>query len=271
MPSDQQLDLFAASGFLVDPATPPARRSPPVAPSDLDDAALVAAIADAGLATCQLLVEEAGRRHLAAAIPALEALCRRFKGFGLEHAVPEQIAALQGLVTIGGTEAAAAVVRIITGLIVQGPGVSTAVAAAAELRCRLPLEIAMVLLRHSDPGVRCNAARCAPPRQEAITLLTDLLHDLNKPVAAAAACALGRMGRAEARPALLRLLLEVPSPLVIEAIIPIADADCIVLLGRIARARPALNAAVVAALDGIDDDRAASVASMLRLPAESLR
>ena len=35
-----------------------------------------------------------GRRRLTSAIPALEGLCRRFKGFGLEHAVPEQIAAL---------------------------------------------------------------------------------------------------------------------------------------------------------------------------------
>ena len=46
------------------------------------------------------------------AVVALEALCRRFRGFGLEHPVPEQTAALETLAEIGGTEAARAVKRI---------------------------------------------------------------------------------------------------------------------------------------------------------------
>jgi hypothetical protein len=50
---------------------------------DLDDAALIAAIPRASLGDCRALVREAGRRRLMAAIPALEALCRRFRRFGL--------------------------------------------------------------------------------------------------------------------------------------------------------------------------------------------
>ncbi len=100
---------------------------------------MVAAIADAaGVATCRALAEEAGRRRLVAAVPALEALCRRFKGFGLLHTVPEQIAALQGLVAIGGAEAAATVLRFVIDGVVLGPGLSAAIAAAATLQCRLP-------------------------------------------------------------------------------------------------------------------------------------
>jgi hypothetical protein len=49
-----------------------------------------------------ILAAEAGRRRLVGATAALEALCRRFKGFGTEHAVPEQIAALGALAGIGG-------------------------------------------------------------------------------------------------------------------------------------------------------------------------
>lgn len=261
---DRQLDLFAASGFHAAPAAPALVRPSAVPASDLDDTALVAAIVDAGPATCHALAEEAGRRRLVAALPALEALCRRFKGFGLVNAVPEQAAALQGLVAIGGAEAAAAVVRLIVDNVVQGPGLGTTIAAAADLRCRLPPDIAVVLLRHPDPNVRCNAARCAPPLPEPINLLIELLNDLNRPVATAAACALGRMGRTEARPMLIRVLLEAPSPEVIDAVIPIADDVCIVTLGRIARNLPDLAAAAIVALDDMDNDRAAALVSSLR-------
>ena len=64
-----------------------------------------------------------------------------------------------------------------------------------------------------------------------------------------AACLLRRMGRTEARPSLLRLLREVPSAAVIEPISAIADEECLVILGRIARTRPDLADAALAALD----------------------
>ena len=66
-----------------------------------------------------------------------------------------------------------------------------------------------------------------------------------------AACALSRMGRSEARPVLLRLLLEAPSAAVIDALSVVADEQCLVILGRIARTRPDLADAALAALDGI--------------------
>lgn len=179
-------------------------------PSDLGDAALVAAITDASLADAALAAE-AGRRRLAAAIPALEDVCRRFAGFGIDRAIPEQVAALEALAVVGGPAAARAVARIITKGAVQGPAVRVAVAAAAQLDSDLPAAVVLALLRHSDRSVRAAACQCARTLSEAIPILVDLLDDLDSNVSGSAACALGHLGRPEARPALIRLLGTGPS------------------------------------------------------------
>jgi HEAT repeat protein len=108
--------------------------------------------------------------------------------------------------------------------------------AAKALGCRLSADTAAMLLRHADPDVRAPAARCAPLSGDIPAILADLLDDLHPQVALAAAVALGRAGRAAARPALLRLLGNQPSAELINAIAPVADGTVIVLLGRIARA-----------------------------------
>jgi hypothetical protein len=65
----RQLDFFSGGG--VQPASPAQQSGMPrgTAPSDLGDAALVAAIRDAGLADAPSLAAEAGQRRLAAASP----------------------------------------------------------------------------------------------------------------------------------------------------------------------------------------------------------
>jgi hypothetical protein len=94
--------------------------------------------------------------------------------------------------------------------------------------------------------------------------MIDLLDDLNHAVARSAACALGQMGRTEARPMLASLLREGPSEDVIDAVSPVADEECIVLLGRIARSKPALSDAALDALESIDHHRASAVATAIR-------
>jgi hypothetical protein len=261
---DRQLDLFDAAGS-SDPAIAPVpvQWLPPLVP-DLDDDALIAAIPSAGPANCRDLADEAARRRLVRAIPALEALCRRFKGFGLRHAVSEQIAGVRAIAAIGGREAARAVSRIIVDQLVQGPGLAVAINAAALLRCRLSAAISLPLLRHAEPAVRADAARCAHVGAEVIAVLIDLLGDLHSTVAVAAACALGRMGRLEARPGLLRLLRAQPSAEVIDAVSFVADDDCIVALGRIARTRQDVAADAMRALEAIDDERAAAIVAAIR-------
>lgn len=261
--SEQQLDLFAHACARIAPPLAP-RGDCPVAPADLNDASLVAAIPDATLADCSALAAEAGRRRLAAAVPALAALCQRFAGFGACRVIPEQVAALEGLALIGGRDAARAAAQMIERAVVSGPAIGMAVRVATQLGATLSAGTLRSLLRHSDPTVRADACRCARAFPEVIRLLVDLLDDLDPTVAKSAACALGQMGRIEAGPILKRLLRDAPSPEVIDSVVPIADEECVVLLGRIARSAPGLTAAALDGLEGISHPRAGAVAAAIR-------
>ena len=261
---EQQLDLFAAAGQRADQSTAPTAGRPPLAAAKLDDDALLAALRYASLSDCRALAGEAGQRQLAAAIPALEALSRRFLGFGIEQAIPEQAAALAALATIGGRAAAQAVTRIIVEQVVQGPGLRSAVAAAATLGARLPGGVAASLLRHPAAEIRASACRCAGRSPATIPLLVELLDDADHIVAQEAACALGRMGRNEGRPLLLRLLREQPSATVIDAVSSVADEECLVVIGRIARRERDLADAALAALETIASPRAMAIAAAAR-------
>ena len=109
---DQQLDLFSSAVIQAERSLPLSKELRPPA-TVLDDQALIAAIPDSNLADSIALAAEAGRRRLAAAVPSLETLCRRFSGFGVDRMVPEQAAALQALAVISGREAAQAVSQLI--------------------------------------------------------------------------------------------------------------------------------------------------------------
>ena len=258
-----QLDLFSAAGAATRPDSDPGQcTSAP--PSCLDDATLIDAVANASNSACLAVAHEAGQRRLIAAIPALERLCRRLKGFGRDQPLREQMAALDGLCMIGGRDAAAAVARILVDHVVDDPGLQRAVAAAASLGARLPASLVAVLLRHPEPQVRADACRCARGGAEVVRLMIELLSDLNLPVAREAACALGRLGRDEAHSALTNLLRTEPTPVVIEAIAAVADDDDQVLLGRIGCTRPDLAPAIIAALETMETPRAASIADKVR-------
>ena len=260
---EQQLDLFSAAGI---PAEQPVPQGLILCPAvaDLSDEALVAAIPAANLGDCAALTAEAARRRLSAAIPSLEALCRRFFGFGIDHMVPEQSAALRALAAIGGRDAAQAVSLLIVRGVVQGPTLGLAVAVAAQLHAILPADVMRTFLRHADPDIRANACCCACPQPELIALLIGLLDDLNQTVARSAACALGQMGRIEARPTLASLLRKEPSEEVIDAVSSVADEECIVLLGRIARSTPDLSDLALNTLESIDHHRARAIATAIR-------
>lgn len=256
---EEQLDLFSWRGMPLAPRSEATAKRELTPPDDFDDAALIAAIPTAGLADGPDLAREAGRRGLAGAVPALEALCRRFTGFGVDRAVPEQVAALEALAMIGGREAARAVARVIVKGVVQGPALKIALAAATRLGSDLPRDVVLALLRHSDPAVRADACCSVRPWPEAVAVLVDLLDDLHGDVSMAATCALGRLGRREVLPALTQLLEESPSREVIAAVTPIADDDCVVLLARIVRTMPDLADAALDALEAIDHPRAAQL------------
>jgi hypothetical protein len=257
-----QLDLFAERS-----STPwvsnlgPARR---IDPETLSDAALIAALPYVLLADACALAAEAGRRRLRDSVSALVALCHRFVGFGVDRNISEQIAALEALATIGGPEASGSVGQMIAKGIVQGPNLAVAINAAARLGVTFPPDAALPLLRHEDRSVRAAACSCLRAGGEIVTTLIELLADVDGEVATAAACALGKMGRTEARDCLKRCLIERPSPRVIEAVTSVADEDAIVFLARIGRKRPDLANFVLSVLDEIDQARAAAAAKGLR-------
>lgn len=258
-----QLDLFADRASIEEPSYGAATAARP-APGSLSDAALIAALSDARLAEAWALAVEAGRRRLSDAVTALVALCNRFVGFGADRRVPEQAAALEALAAIGGPEAARSVAQMIVKEIVQGPTLVVAARAASQLGVKFPHPLALRLLRHPDPAVRAPACDCVRAGPEIVAALVDLLVDRDREVSIAAACALGRMGRAEARGPLKRCLNERPSLRVIEAIAGVADEEAVVFLARIGRARPELAVPILAALEETDHPRAAGAASSLR-------
>ena len=94
--------------------------------------------------------------------------------------------------------------------------------------------------------------------------LMHLLNDGDQTVAESAACALGQMGRIEARPMIKSLLRSAPSEDSIDAAASIPDEECMVLLGRIARAGLGLAGAALDALENIDYPRASAIVAAIR-------
>jgi hypothetical protein len=137
---EQQLDLFSSAGIQAERLLLLSMELRPAA-TVLDDQALIAAIPDSNLADSIALATEAGRRRLAAAVPSLETLCRRFSGFGIDRMVPEQAAALQALAVISGREAAQVVSQLIVRGVVQGPALILAVSTAAQIGSTLPTDV----------------------------------------------------------------------------------------------------------------------------------
>lgn len=259
--ADHQFDLFSA--FTPRPAKAAPSGNPRADPGAQTDDELIETIAQSKMADAVAAMAEAGRRKLTKAVPALADVCRRYRGYGQDRAVPEQAAALDGLAAIGGPDAAAAVATAILRGDIQGPTVATAARAAAKLEVTLPAASVIALLRHDDPVVRACACTCVRS-PAAVQAAVDLLDDLDVGVHTAAAIALGRMGRAEGRHMLHRLLDSAPTAEIVAALAGLADDDSVVRLGRAARTRPELADAVLDALDSIETPMAGKVAEGLR-------
>jgi len=261
--SDSHPDLFSYWDTRVHPVrTEAATRAAPD-PASLDDDGLIEAIPGATLATAAALAAEAARRKLPQAVSALGRLCRNFSGYGMARLVPEQEAALRALAAIGGREAGQIVADLIAKEVVQGETLRVAVEAAETLQSRLEAALVIRLLNHADRRVRAAACGCAGRLTETIPTLLERLDDLHQDVVIAAACALGRMGRVEARPILIGSLRRDPIVDVIEAITLIADEEAIVILGRAGRDNPDLVQVILDTLEAIDHPLAERVSQLL--------
>jgi hypothetical protein len=209
------------------------------------------------------VVREIGRRVLSAAIPALERFCRLYAAFGVGGISREQDAALDSLALIGGTEAAQAVIRLIERGDVQGATLKKALNLAAVVGGILPVKLVEAFLGADDPALRGAACRLAWRWLSLAPILVGLLDDIDVEVKISAACALGNMGGQEAMPMLLALLRASPSSDIIDATVSIADEQCIVELGRLARSGTNLSAAAFASLESIDHPLAEKLVNRL--------
>ena len=259
-----QPDLFAERGTVRARRVPEPMASPAAAPVEtLSDDDLFASLEKAGPSNVEAVCSEIVSRSLEAAVPALAALWRRFAGFGVETPLREQLAVLDTLARLGGTDARSTLREIVLSKGLPTSLLPAAARAAASAGLALPAAFVGPLLDHEDAAVRGAAFVLAARTDVPADRLREGLFDRSAANRRAAAVALGLRGDASARQPLCDELARCPSTEVIDAITAVWDDDAIVHLGRCARRHPRLAGAVVDALRDIASPRAHTVARHL--------
>lgn len=259
-----QLDLFAERGRAVPRHVQEPTPSPAAAPVEtLSDDDLLESVPKAGPSNIDAVCSEIVSRSLEAAVPALEALWRRFAGFGTEKPLREQIAVLDTLARLGGADARATLRGIVLSKALPASLRPAAARAAASAGLALPAAFVGPLLDHENAEVRGAAFVLATRADVPADRLREGLFDRSAENRRLAAIALGLRGDARAREPLYDELARIPSTDVIEAIAAVWNDDAIVHLGRCARRHPRLADAVLDALRDIPSPRAETVARQL--------
>ena len=259
-----QLDLFAERGRVTARlATEPTAAPAAAHVETLSDDDLLESIRKAGPSNIEAVCSEIVSRSLEAAVPALEALWRCFTGFGVEKPLREQLAVLDTLARLGGTDARSTLRAIVLSKGVPASLLPAASQAAASAGLALPAAFVGPLLDHEDAAVRGAGFVLASRTDIPADRLREGLFDRSAANRRAAAVALGLRGDASARQPLCDELARHPSTEVIDAITAVWDDDAIVHLGRCARRHPQLAGAVVDALRDIASPRAHTVARHL--------
>ncbi len=262
MTRPEQFDLFSGSGTVVTDAAGAPR---PLDPETLSDEDVLARIPNAGIADVRLLCDLIVERGLDdRAVPALEALWQRFKGFGRERPEPEQKTVIETLAKLGTARARESLAGIVTAPNFPPPLLPAALSAALAASLRLPADFIRPLLAHADPRIREQAAKLSGFGQPDIGALAACLDDTQPAVRRAAAIVLGQFGDARAKAILLSELQRAPTGEIVGALSAIADDDIIVHLGRCADAHPALAERIAAELEEIETPLSLRVARRIR-------
>ena len=259
-----QLDLFAERGAVMPRHTQNPLPSTPATPVErLTDDVLLERIRNAGPSDVDALCTEIVSRSLHAAVPALEALWRRFAGFGIEKPLAEQLAVVDTLARLGGANACSALRRIALSRALPASLLPAALQAAAQAGLALPAGFVGSFLMHGDAAVREAAFALTAKSNVAADRLREGLLDPSAVNRRLATIALGLRGDPSVRQPLYGELARLPSADVIEAITAVWDENAIVHLGRCARRHPRLAGAVLDALREIGTPRAETVARRL--------
>lgn len=246
-----QFDLFAErpapaegeAARVPAPAPPPPRPSRPVAdlPEDrlIDFLTLYLYAEPPAEPALPDLVAEAGKRRDGRAVPLLLRLCRRFAGHDREAPATELRLAFDALARIGDAGAGPPLVELVEKNAFGPSGTAAALGCLAALRCRQAGRLIRGAARHPEPAVRQAACLLAGAlaRPEELDPVLPLAKDPDRQVARAACLTLGRLGYRPAKPELEALLMRATPhdlPSVVEALVPVADNDTAVMLGRVA-------------------------------------
>jgi HEAT repeat protein len=246
----EQLDLFAwpgqpSAGRPLPGAGVPARWSTAVDVDVLPTAALLRALerlldgAVEPAGTSRRLIDEVARRRLSETVPMLVQLCKLHAGFDRARAVPEVAAALEGLSALAAASAADDILRLVEQDALGTMARAAALRFFAAVRHRPAAGVARMSLSHEDAAVRADACGLVAELglQDALERLRELSVDLDAGVAAAADLARGHLRDHAAKPVLeqrLRAASAGEIPRLVHALVGIADADTVVLLGRAA-------------------------------------
>lgn len=224
------------------------------------------------------LIEECGKRRERAAVPLLLRTCRRFAGHDRQAPAGEVRAALAALAEIGAAEAGPELVELLERDAFGVSGTVATLSCLAGLRSRPAAGLIRSHAVHPDPAVRqavCLLAG-ALARPEDLDAVLPLAADADRQVAKTACLTLGRLGHRPVKAELEALLVRATPldlPLVVEALVRVADDDTAVVLGRVAeRSDEAGRRAVVEALGEIDGPGAATwLVRLARDPKASVR
>lgn len=259
--ADCQPDLFDGRGP-VDAGRRPEGPARP-APATLGDDELVGRLADAGPSDVDALCAEIVARSLPSAVPALERLWARFRGFGIDRPLREQSAVLETLARLGSPEARTALRRLVLSLDLPAFLHPVVLRTAVDAGLRLPAPFVAGFLGHADAAVRRAAFDLAAGARVSAPLLREGLSDPDVPIRRAAAVALADLGDDSGREVLLAELVDAPSTAIVGALGALGGDEAIVALGRCAMRHSALAPGVFAALREMGNPRAERLAARL--------
>ena len=233
----------------------------------MDDQEVLARLPGADLSQVQILCEQVLKRGIGDdAVPALEALWRRFFGFGIDGPLREQRCALETLAKSGTSLSRQALVGIVSAPDLFDALLPLALRCATEANLALSGRSVTRWLEDGRPEVReCAfvlARNCSPPVQRHV--LEAGLSDPEASVRRACLMTLGQFGHAAAKPGLLEELERRPSGEVVTALSGMLDDDIITRLGRCAREHERLRGQVIEELEGSDDPKALRLVETLR-------
>lgn len=269
--ADRQPDLFD-EGRWTNAGPPPKGPVRPVSPgpATLDDGELIGRLAVAGPSEIERLCKEIVVRSLSAAVPALEALWRRFHGFGMHRPLREQRAVVETLARLEGPEAKAALRQTVLSPSLPIPLLPAALRAAADAGLVLSPAFVAGFLDHDNPAVRGPAFDLASAANVPAPRIRDGLSDGVASIRLAAAVALAHRGDAAGEGVLIAELANAPSIAIVEALGMIGDDEAIVALGRCAMRHAALAPDAIAVLRDLDSPRAERLVARLEADIERL-